>query len=61
MECLFNKREMAYQMAQKLAGREATEKALPYYKESQKKAMEMIELYKSNVAGDKLKKDVFWG
>jgi hypothetical protein len=52
---------MAYRLAQKLAGKDATEKVLPYYEDNQKKAMDLIELYKSNVAGGKLKKDVFWG
>lgn len=61
MKCLVNKREQAFQTAVKLAGKEATEKAFPYYEDSKKKAMDLIELYQGNVAGDKLKKDSFWG
>jgi hypothetical protein len=61
MKCLVNKREEAMQVAIKLAGKEATTKVFPYYEDNKKKATELIELYQGNVAGDKLKKDVFWG
>lgn len=59
MECLINKRETAYQMAVKLTGKEACEKVFPYYEDSKKKALDMMEIYKTNTAGEK--KDVFWG
>lgn len=61
MECLFKKREVAYQLAQSLAGKEVTERVLPTYEDNQKKAMDLIELYKSNLVDGKLQKDVFWG
>mmetsp|Transcript_33265 Transcript_33265/g.37093 ORF Transcript_33265/g.37093 Transcript_33265/m.37093 type:complete len:130 (+) Transcript_33265:110-499(+) len=59
MECLINKRETAYQMAVKLTGKEACEKVFPYYEDNKKKALDMMEIYKTNTAGEK--KDVFWG
>jgi hypothetical protein len=61
MECLFQKREVAYQLAQTLAGKDMTESVLPTYADNQKKALELIEVYETNLAGGKMKKDVFWG
>ena len=49
------------QTAIKLAGKDAAEKVFPYYEDNKKKALELVDLYQGNVAGDKLKKDVFWG
>ena len=59
MECLINKRETAYQTAVKLAGKEACERIFPYYEDNKKKALDMMEVYKHDAAGEK--KDVFWG
>jgi len=59
MECLINKRETAYQMAVKLTGKEACEKVFPYYEDNKKKALDMMDIYKSNATVEK--KDVFWG
>jgi hypothetical protein len=59
MECLINKRETAYQTAVKLAGKEACERVFPYYEDNKKKALDMMEVYKHDAAGEK--KDVFWG
>jgi len=61
MECLVNKREKAMEVAIKLAGKEKCEKVFPYYEDSKDKAMELIDVYKSNVEGGKRKKDAFWG
>mmetsp|Transcript_41390 Transcript_41390/g.99139 ORF Transcript_41390/g.99139 Transcript_41390/m.99139 type:complete len:144 (-) Transcript_41390:1288-1719(-) len=61
MKCLIEKRDVAMQTAIKLAGKDAAEKVFPYYEENKKKALELVDLYQGNVAGDKLKKDVFWG
>ena len=61
MECLISKRDTAYQMAVKLAGKEDCEKVLPYYEDNKKKALDMIEVYKNNLAGEKAKNGVFWG
>lgn len=60
MECMLQKREEAYQLAVKLAGKEKVDTVLPYYEDSRNKAMELINVYKSNEGG-KAKKDVFWG
>lgn len=59
MECLINKRETAYQTAVKLAGKEACERVFPYYEDNKKKALDMMDVYKHDAAGEK--KDVFWG
>jgi hypothetical protein len=61
MECMLQKREEAYQLAVKLAGKEKVDTVLPYYEENRNKAMDLINVYKSNVEGEKPKKDVFWG
>jgi hypothetical protein len=61
MECLINKREQAMQVAVKLAGQEKCDTVFPYYEDSKKKALELIDVYRKNVEGGKMKKDVFWG
>jgi DNA-binding sugar fermentation-stimulating protein len=61
MECLINKRDQAMQVAVKLAGKDKCEKVFPYYEESKKKALDLIQVYKDNLEGGKMKKDVFWG
>jgi hypothetical protein len=61
LECAVAKREYAYSTAIQLSGKDAVDKVLPKYEESMKKATELIDLYKSNASGGKLKKDVFWG
>lgn len=61
LECAVAKREYAYNTAVQLAGKTAVNKVMPKYEESMQKATELIELYKSNASGEKLKKDVFWG
>jgi hypothetical protein len=58
MECLFNKREQAMQIAVQLAGKEKCDTVFPYYDDSRKKALELLELYKNS---REEKKDVFWG
>lgn len=58
LECLITKRETAYQMAVKLAGKEVTEKVFPYYEDNKKKALDLMEIYKKDAAADKNK--VFW-
>ena len=60
MECMLQKREQAFQLAVKLAGKEKVDTVLPYYEESRNKAMELINVYKSSDGG-KAKKDTFWG
>mmetsp|Transcript_16046 Transcript_16046/g.44380 ORF Transcript_16046/g.44380 Transcript_16046/m.44380 type:complete len:140 (-) Transcript_16046:226-645(-) len=59
MECLVNKRDTAYQLAVKLAGKEETEKVFPYYEDNKKKALDLIEIYKKSAAGEK--SGAFWG
>jgi hypothetical protein len=59
MECLINKRDTAYQIAVKLAGKEDTEKVFPYYEDNKKKALDMIKVYKDAAAGEK--SGAFWG
>ena len=61
MECAVAKRDIAYQTATQLAGKDSVEKVFPKYEENKKKALDLIELYKNNAAGGKLSKDVFWG
>ena len=61
MECSIAKRENAMKIAEKLAGKAAVEKVFPQYEENKKKALDLISMYKSNAAGGKLNKDVFWG
>jgi len=61
MECLINKRDKAYQMAVKLAGKEDCERVFPYYTDNKKKALDMIEVYKNAAAGEKAKNGAFWG
>ena len=39
--------------AELLAGKDAVEKTFPYYDEKKQKALELIEIYKNNVAGGK--------
>ena len=59
MECLINKRETAYQIAVKLAGKEKCETVLPYYEDNKKKALDMIKIYKD--AGSGQRSPGFWG
>ena len=59
MECLINKRETAYQIAVKLAGKEECERVLPYYEDNKKKALDMIKVY--NDASSKETSGAFWG
>jgi hypothetical protein len=61
MECTVVKRDNAFKIAEKLAGKEACEKVFPKYEENKKNALALIDMYKQNAAGGKLKKDVFWG
>ena len=61
MECMLQKREEAYQLAVKLAGKNKVDTVLPYYEESRNKAMELINVYKSTDGGKAAKKDTFWG
>eukprot|EP00934_Nitzschia_sp_Nitz4_P000275 Nitzschia sp. Nitz4//scaffold86_size83305//36746//37187//NITZ4_005257-RA/size83305-snap-gene-0.167-mRNA-1//-1//CDS//3329559235//275//frame0 len=61
LECAVAKRAYAYDTAVELAGKDAVDKVLPKYEESMKKATELIALYKENVAGGKVNKEVFWG
>ena len=59
MECLINKRETAYQIAVKLAGKEKCEAVLPYYEDNKKKALDMIKIYKESASDQK--SSGFWG
>ena len=61
MECALMKKDYAYQIAESLAGKDAVAKVFPKYKDSKQKALDLIEIYKNNAAGGKLKKDTFWG
>jgi hypothetical protein len=61
MECSVKKRDYAYQIAQNLTGKETCDKVFPKYEENKNKALDLIALYKDNVEGGKLKKDIFWG
>mmetsp|Transcript_15833 Transcript_15833/g.36658 ORF Transcript_15833/g.36658 Transcript_15833/m.36658 type:complete len:101 (-) Transcript_15833:293-595(-) len=58
LECLFSKRETAYQLAVKLAGKEQCEKVFPYYEDNKKKALDMIKVYKDASAENS---GPFWG
>ena len=58
MECLINKRDTAYQIAVKLAGKDECEKVFPYYEDNKKKALDMIKVYK-DASGDT--SGPFWG
>lgn len=59
MECLINKRDTAYQIGVKLAGKEDCEKVFPYYEDNKKKALDIIKLYKDAASGEK--SNSFWG
>jgi hypothetical protein len=59
MECLISKRDIAHQIAVKLAGKEDCEKVFPYYEDNKKKALEMIKVYKDAASGEK--SPGFWG
>ena len=59
MECLINKRDTAYQLAVKLAGKDECEKVFPYYEDNKKKALDMIKVYKDAASGEK--SGAFWG
>ncbi|VEU37663.1 unnamed protein product [Pseudo-nitzschia multistriata] len=59
MECLINKRDTAYQLAVKLAGKDECEKVFPYYEDNKKKALDMIGIYKHSAEGEKA--STFWG
>lgn len=61
MECSVAKREVAMQSAEKLSGKESVKKAFPYYEEQKQKTLDLIEIYKNNLAGEKSSKDdAFW-
>jgi hypothetical protein len=61
MECSVAKLEVAIQSAEKLKGKESVKKTFPYYIEQKQKTLDLIEIYKNNLAGGKLNKDdAFW-
>lgn len=61
MECTLAKRDNAMKVAEQLAGKAACEKVFPKYEENKKSALDLIAMYKSNAAGGKSNKSVFWG
>ena len=62
LECAIQKRDAAMKIAEELAGKDGAHKVFPYYEDSRKKALDLIETYKEGVAGSKdLKDNPFWG
>ena len=49
------------EVAVKLAGQDKCNTVFPYYEDSKKKAIDLLDVYKKNIEGGKMKKDIFWG
>ena len=59
MECAVLKRDYAYQVAQNLAGKEAVDRVFPNYEDNKKKALDLIDVYRTSGAAQT--KGSFWG